>query len=48
MTHTVVVRAPEVRTSVVVRGVPGPAGPDDLLGHAELVGAVERAQRRSS
>ena len=28
MTHTVVVHAPEVRTSVVVRGVPGPAGPD--------------------
>ena len=28
MTHTVVVRAPEVRTSFVVRGIPGPAGPD--------------------
>ena len=34
MTHTVVVRAPEVRTSVVVRGIPGPAGPDGAPGPA--------------
>ena len=32
MTHTVVVRAPEVRTSFVVRGIPGPAGPDGAPG----------------
>ena len=34
MTHTVVVHAPEVRTSVVVRGVPGPVGPDGPPGPA--------------
>ena len=34
MTHTVVVRAPEVRTSFVVRGIPGPSGPDGAPGPA--------------
>ena len=34
MTHTVVVRAPEVRTSFVVRGIPGPAGPGGAPGPA--------------